>query len=219
MHANSVPSYYQTLPHNDNEGHGRAYGPREGNRGVFGTYQLPIEDYSSHDGSGVIVESQEWWACESIAGKMTRVELLKSETVAHIPTWVANHAHTEVVIPRHLLCEHRASWVIEVSVKSMYVALAETETYPAVLARLGFEWEEDMGKSGQYVALDGVSFSKEDCRWWLSWGVPIWDLQRVLRFRHFLGNCGGCLDIENVLHVVNPRDGDEVSLDLIAIYD
>ena len=76
-----------------------------------------------------------------------------------------------------------------------------------------------MGRAGMYVALDGVSFSKEDCRWWLSWDVPIWDLQRVLRFRHFLGNCGGCLDIENVLHVVNPRDGDVDSLDLIAFYN
>jgi hypothetical protein len=167
----------------------------------------------------VIVEEQKWWACEPIEGKLTRVELLKSETVAHIPTWVANHIHTEVVIPRHLLCEHRASWVIEVSAKSMYVAIAETETPAAVLARLGFEWEEDMGRAGMYVALDGVSFSKEDCRWWLSWDLPIWDLMRVLRFRHFRGNGGGCLDIESVLHDVNPRDGDEVPLDLVPMYD
>ena len=127
---------------------------------------------------------------------MTRVELLQSETVAHIPTWVANHAHTEVVIPRHLLCEHHESWVIEVSANAMYVAIAETETPPAVLARLGFEWEEDMGTAGMYVALDGVSFSKEDCRWWLSWDVPIWDLTRVLRFRHFRGNGGGVLTLK-----------------------
>ena len=214
MHDNTVPPYYQTLPHNEDEGHGRACGPRLGNRGVLGTHRLPVVDESSHDGRGVIVETQEWWACEPVEGKVRRVKLLKSDTVAIIPA--PDRAHTEVVMPRHLLVEHRNNWVIEVTAKAIYVALAVTETPQDVLARLGFEWEEDAGK---YIALDGVSFTKQDCQWWLSWDVPRWDLIRVLRFRHFRGNCGGCLDIESVVHTAYPRDGDLVSLDLVAMYD
>jgi hypothetical protein len=159
------------------------------------------------------VETQEWWACEPVEGNVMRVELLKSDTVAIIP---ADHAHTEVVIPRHLLVEHADNWIIEVTARAMYIALAVTETPQDVLARLGFEWDEDLGK---HIALDGVSFSKQDCRWWLSWDIPMWDLTRVLRFRHHRGNGGGCLDIENVAHSANPRDGDEVPLDLVAMYD
>jgi hypothetical protein len=164
----------------------------------------------------VIVEMQGWWACEPIEGKMKiRVALLKSDAVAIIPT---DHAHTEVVMPRHrhLLVEHRNNWVIEVTARAIHIALAVTETPQDVLARLGFEWE---GDSGKHIALDGVSFTKQDCRWWLSWDVPTWDLTRVLRFRHFRGNGGGCLDVENVAHVANPRDGDGASLDLVAMYD
>ena len=212
MHDNFVLPYYQTLPHNEDEGHGRVYGPRVGNRGLFGTFQLPTTEDRSHDGRGVVVESQEWWACELLDGKMVRVNLLKCDTVAHV---ALDLVHTEVVIPRHLLVEHRQSWVIEVTAKAMYIA-AVTETPQEVVARLGFEWDVDLGK---YVALDGVSFSKDDCRWWLSWNVPMWDLTRVLRFRHLIGNGGGCLDITNVKHYVNPRDGDVDSLDLIAFYN
>jgi hypothetical protein len=142
-----------------------------------------------------------------------RVKLLKSDTVGIIP---ADHAHTEVLMPRHLLVEHRNNWVVEVTARAMYIALAVTETPQDVLARLGFEWEEDLGK---HIALDGVSFTKQDCRWWLSWDIPTWDLTRVLRFRHFRGNGGGCLDIENVVYISHPREGDEAPLDLVAMYD
>jgi hypothetical protein len=212
-HDNTVPPFYQTLHHNEDEGHGRSHGPRLGNRGVFGTYQLPIVDYGSHDGRGVVVEMQEWWGCEPIAGEIERVQLLQSETVAYI---TSDHdlVHTDVVIPRHLLVEHRESWAIEVTARTMYIA-AGTETPQEIVARLGFEWDEGALK---YVALDGVSFSKADCRWFSSWDIPMWDLTRVLRFRHFVGNAGGCLDIQIVAHSVYPRDGDELPLDLVAFY-
>jgi hypothetical protein len=154
---------------------------------------------------------QEWWACESIAGEIERVELLQSETVAYI---ASDLVHTEVAIPRHLPVEHRESRVIEVTARAMYIA-AVTETPQETVARLGFQWEEDALK---YVALDGVSFAKEDCRWWLSWGILMWDLTRVLRFRHFVGDAGGCLDIQIVAHSFYPRDDDERPLDLVAFY-
>ena len=183
-HDNTVPPFYQTLHHNEDEGHGRSHGPRLGNGGVFGTYQLPIVDYGSHDGSGVVVEMQGWWGCEPIAGEIERVQLLQSETVAYI---TSDHdlVHTDVVVPRHLLVEHRE-----------YVGVRHLK----------------------YVALDGVSYSKADCRWFSSWDIPMWDLTRVLRFRHFVGNAGGCLDIQIVAHSVYPRDGDELPLDLVAFY-
>jgi len=210
-HANTVSPYYQTLPLNDDEGHGRQYGTRLGNRGVLGTFQAPIIDHQSHDGLGVIVQMGQWWACQSIQGEVVRVKLLKSETEAYI---THDLVHTEVVIPRHLLVEHRQSWVIEVTARAMYIA-AGTEIPQDIVARLGFEWVEDIGK---YIALDGVSFSKDDCRWWLGWATPIWDLTRCLRFRHLAGNGGGCLDVDIVEHTVNPRDGYELPFDLVAMH-
>jgi len=159
----------------------------------------------------VIVQIVEWWACHSIEGNVVRTELLKSETEAFI---TSDLVHTEIVIPGHLLVEHRASWIVEVAAKAMYIAAA-TETPEDIVARLGFEWDEDKSK---FFAPGGVIFSQEDCRWWPTWDLPMWDLTRCLRFKHLFGNAGGCLDIGIVAHCVNPKDGDELPLDLIAMH-
>ena len=217
MHANTLPPYYQTISHRSDDGHGRQYGQRLGNRGLFGTFEVPYHD---HDNVGVIVQIVEHWGCEPDEGWTPTRNFRSSIISRRVEALVTgcDHVHTEVVFPPDLLDETSESWVVEVDARAIYIP-ATTETPQDILQRLGFVWNTAMLR---YVVnpTTGITFSGCDCRWFpRSWAVPVWDLKRCIRLRHLKGNASGSLLIEIVEHTVNPRDGEERPLDLLALYD
>ena len=217
MHPNTLPPYYQTMPHRSDEGYWPGHGERLGNMGVFGTFEVPLHD---NDTRGVIVQIVEHWGCEPEEGwtptRNFRSSIISRRVEAHVTG--CEHVQTEVVFPPHLLDENCESWAVEVEARAIYIP-ATTETPQDILQRLGFVWNTAQLR---YVVnpTTGVTFSEGDCRWFQRrWAVPEWDLKRCIRLRHLQGNASGCLLVEVVEHAVNPRDGEERPLDLVALYE
>lgn len=102
MHPNTLPPYYQTIPHRSDEGYWPGHGERLGNMGVFGTFDVPLHD---NDTRGVIVQIVEHWGCEPEEGwtptRNFRSSIISRRVEAHVTG--CEHVHTEVVFPPHLL--------------------------------------------------------------------------------------------------------------------